>query len=136
MDLENIMDITLFTDSVRQWAKRQDEVRAVILVGSYARGSAKADSDVDLVILTQNCDLYLQNRFFQVFGPVRKVRIEDWGRITSIRVWYKDTDLEVEFGLGAPDWVSLPLDEGTAKVLSDGYEIILDKDGWFNFTLP
>ena len=36
------------------WAAEQDEVQAVVLVGSYARGDARADSDVDLVLLVED----------------------------------------------------------------------------------
>jgi Nucleotidyltransferase domain len=34
------------------WARRQPDIRGLALVGSWARGNARADSDVDLVVLT------------------------------------------------------------------------------------
>lgn len=34
------------------WAKEQPTVQAVALVGSHARGTAQADSDIDIVVLT------------------------------------------------------------------------------------
>ena len=37
---------------VTDWARREDDVGAVALVGSYARNSARMASDVDLVIVS------------------------------------------------------------------------------------
>jgi Nucleotidyltransferase domain len=34
------------------WARRRPDIRGLALVGSWARGSARTDSDVDLVVLT------------------------------------------------------------------------------------
>ena len=39
-------------DDVRAWATQRDDVRAVVLVGSYARHSERMGSDVDLTVLT------------------------------------------------------------------------------------
>jgi predicted nucleotidyltransferase len=41
---------------VRGWAARQAGVSGVALVGSHARGAARADSDVDLVLLCEAPD--------------------------------------------------------------------------------
>ena len=36
-----------------------------------------------------------------------------------------------------PDWIALPLDEGTRRVLSDGYCVLYDRAGYFgNPLLP
>ncbi len=35
-----------------QWARTQPDIRALLLVGSWARDAARPDSDVDLVVLT------------------------------------------------------------------------------------
>lgn len=37
----------------------------------------------------------------------------------------------LEFGIVEPSWISLPLDDGTRKVLSDGYKVIIDKEHYF-----
>jgi hypothetical protein len=62
---------------------------------------------------------------------VVKFQKEDWGRVTSLRVWYDNSGLEVEFGVTTPVWMEKPLDEGTRRVLSDGYKVLLDKDAFF-----
>jgi hypothetical protein len=59
---------------------------------------------------------------------VKNIAIEEWGKVTSLRVWYA-TGLEVEFGLAGQDWIEKPIDEGTRKVLQNGYEALLHRTG-------
>jgi predicted nucleotidyltransferase len=125
------MDISNFMDDVVEWAKQNDDIRALILVGSHARGEARMDSDIDLLIITTNPDRYIDNPFIDRFGKVARFQKEDWGAVTSIRAWYVQHDLEVEFGITTPAWIESPLDEGTFRVLSDGYVVMLDKEGYF-----
>ena len=42
---------------------------------------------------------------------------EYYGACTSIRVWYED-GREVEFGIVEPPWISMPLDNGTYRVVA------------------
>ena len=42
-----------FLDSAAQWAREREDVAALVLVGSWARGTNRPDSDIDLVILTE-----------------------------------------------------------------------------------
>lgn len=53
------------------------------------------------------------------FGIVCNSKIECYGTCTSIRVWYQDEN-EIEFGIVDPSWISLTLDSGTRKVLTEG----------------
>ena len=126
------MDISYFLKSVEEWAKLNEDIRALILVGSYARGEAREDSDIDLVIITSNRHLYINNGFINNFGKVAKFQKENWGRVTSIRAWYESNGLEVEFGITTPIWIERPLDEGTIRALTDGYKVIVDKENYFN----
>lgn len=48
--------------------------RRIILFGSRARGTAKADSDYDLLIVAET-DLPLEDRIFQARRAVRDVRV-------------------------------------------------------------
>lgn len=68
--------------------------------------------------------------FTREFGEVYEQQTEYYGACTSIRAWYDDGK-EVEFGIVEPSWISMPLDAGSYKVLSDGYEIIIDKKRYF-----
>lgn len=125
------MEITKFISDIEKWATENDMVNSVILVGSYARGQAREDSDVDLCIISTTPKMLISDEsFIEEFGKVIRKNKEQWGRVTSIRVWYED-GLEVEFGITSPLWISKPLDEGTFKVLSDGYKVIIDKKYYF-----
>lgn len=101
----------------------------MLLVGSHARREARADSDIDLVILTDTPGKYLDTiSFAEDFGAIERTVKEDWGRVAAVRVWYGD-GVEVEFGITMPEWAALPLDPGTQRVISDGVRIIFDRDG-------
>ena len=120
-----------FIEAVKQWAEENGKIESVIIVGSYARGTNTVTSDLDLVILTPCRDEMVENQAFtELFGEIAKRQTEYYGACTSVRVWYQN-GMEVEFGLVKPSWISVPLDQGTHKVLSDGYKVILDKKSYF-----
>ncbi len=121
-----------FINEIKQWGTENTNIKSIIIVGSYARGTNKATSDIDLIIITTNKDEMLNNQnFIELFGEVERTQTEYYGACTSVRVWYKNGP-EVEFGLVTPDWIAQPLDKGTYIVLSDGYNIIIDKNKYFN----
>ena len=120
-----------FLKDIKQWAKNEEQVESIIVVGSYARGTYKETSDIDLVIITSKKNEILKNQnFIKLFGDVKKSQIEYYGACTSIRAWYKDGK-EVEFGIVNPTWIEKPLDKGTNKVLNDGFKVIIDKKDYF-----
>jgi predicted nucleotidyltransferase len=113
---------------VRAWASSESLVEAVALVGSHARGDARPDSDVDLVLLSSEPEALLREReWLTRFGVVESVVSEDWGRVTSLRVFYAN-GVEVEFGVAGPDWAADP-DEGTRRVVEDGFAVVWDPRG-------
>lgn len=117
------VDVRGFLQRFTAWAKAQPDILAVALVGSYARGTARPDSDVDLVILTAHPIRYLSDVSWAAsFGEINRYQIEDYGLVTSLRVWYS-AGLEVEYGLTDERWVAIPLDEGTRQVISDGMTV-------------
>jgi hypothetical protein len=121
--------ILAFLDALCRWAHSQPDLAAIILVGSYARGAASEDSDVDLVILTPDVDRYLRERSWaSSFGEATGWRQENYGRLTSVRVFY-DGGLEVEYGFSTPDWAESPIDAGTLSVVMDGMEVLYDPQG-------
>jgi uncharacterized protein len=122
--------IETLLDRVLTWAAGRQDVRGVALVGSYARGTARPDSDVDLVLLAERPDLLVRDTaWLSDFGRVSRFTVEDWGRVTALRAWYAG-GLEVEFGLATVDWATRP-DPGTLRVVSDGFRVLLDRDGAF-----
>jgi predicted nucleotidyltransferase len=123
------MEIDPFLTDLRDWAAGQSEIIGVLLVGSHARGQAREDSDVDVVILARRPESYLDDvTFVDRFGQRVRFETEDWGALTSVRVWYAE-GLEVEFGLTRPEWAALPPDPGTREVVSDGARILFDREG-------
>ena len=113
--------------TAQAWAGDRPDVAAVFLVGSQARGQARPDSDVDLVILTSEPGRYFEDRtWLEAFGAVERWQTEDWGRVQALRVWYRGGP-EVEFGLTSADWADEPLDEGTRRVLQAGFVVVFDR---------
>jgi len=121
-----------FLNALKKYAINNSDVQSVIIVGSYARGTNTATSDLDLCIISTSKSEMIENpNFIKVFGAFEKKQIEYYGACTSIRVWYEN-GFEVEFGIVEPSWISLPLDVGTQKVLSDGYKVLVDKVHYFS----
>ena len=97
--MKNINDIRDFLDDFIAWASAHGDVQAIALVGSYARGAARDDSDIDLVVLTNQPQRYHEElKQIERFGTVKKYQTEDYGKLTSIRVWYQN-GIEVEYGI-------------------------------------
>jgi hypothetical protein len=75
---------------------------------------------------------YLQETgWAQSFGIIDQQQIENYGKVTSLRVWYAGR-YEVEYGFTDETWCGLPLDEGTKKVISGGTTILFERRsmGW------
>lgn len=120
-----------FFTSLKNWALADPRMEALIIVGSHARGTARADSDLDLVVLTTGkADMLRDQSFTGLFGEVERQQTEEYGACTSVRAWYRD-GMEIEFGLVEPFWISMPLDPGTEGVLRDGFRVLVDKRGAF-----
>lgn len=97
--MKTIEHVREFLDAFVAWASDQSDVQAIALVGSYARGAAKDDSDIDLVILTDQPKKYLDDlKWTERFGNVEKHQTEDYGKLISRRVWYRN-GVEVEYGI-------------------------------------
>lgn len=120
-----------FLDKLKKFGDKTSHIKSIIIVGSYARGENRKDSDIDVVIITKDKPNLIKNQeFIDEFGKVLTKQIEYYRACTSIRVWYENS-LEVEFGIVDTSWISIPLDSGTYKVLSDGFKVIIDKNGYF-----
>ena len=118
--------------AVASWAENHVDIVSVALVGSHARGNARVDSDVDLVLQCASPARYLGDlSWISEFGVAKDVSVEDYGVVQSVRVFYEDGP-EVEYGITSSEWATLPLDEGTLKVLRDGVKVLLDRDGSLN----
>jgi predicted nucleotidyltransferase len=116
-------------DDVRRWAEVREDIRTLAVVGSHARGDARPDSDVDLVVVCSDPARYLNDiAWVRTFGEVVELSSEDWGLVQSLRVPYRNGP-EVEFGIAGTMWTVIPPDRGTAQVVGDGCSMLLDRDG-------
>lgn len=120
---------------VSQWAACRDDLVAVALVGSWARQTARVDSDIDLMFLTDNPASFRQNdrwmneiHWAVVDAKVNEWKDKDYGAIWSRHVYLND-GTAIEFGFGFLSWASVnPVDAGTFRVVSDGCQVLYDPE--------
>ena len=113
----------------QRWAAVRPDVAALALVGSWARGTQGPRSDVDLVLLTDDPSFYVDSdSWISELGAHAVARTTRWGAIIERRLRLSD-GLELEFGIGRPDWAQVaPLDPGTARV-AQGMRVLHDPRG-------
>jgi uncharacterized protein len=129
----NTETVNLILEEVTQWASHRTDIAAAALVGSWARGAARVDSDIDLMFLAANPASFRQDERWinEIQWAVVDAEIADWkdqdyGVIWSRHV-YLNNETEIEFGFGFPSWASVnPVDAGTFRVVSDGCRILYD----------
>lgn len=123
-----MMDVSTFLQHVGAWAGHQPGVTAVYLVGSHARGDPSSSSDIDLVVLAEDPERFIRDQeWASTFGTITRSQVEEWGRVTSLRIWYAD-GLEAEFGLTDPGWNTETDDEETRAVIEEGYRVLYVRD--------
>lgn len=125
---ERIAEAEAVVSAVRGWAARHDDVRGVLLVGSWARDSARMDFDVDVVVLTDAPGHADPDVWLGLLGG-RVVRRQQWGPLSEIRL-ERPSGLKVEMGVTPVNWAATtPVDAGTYRVVHDGHRIVHDPDG-------
>lgn len=132
MDVERL---GLLKARIHAWVAAQPDICAVVLVGSWARGQARPDSDVDLVVLVDEPDVRLKDTaWLAQIGAVEHVRVESYGAVTSLRVDFAEANLpQVEFGIAPERWARMSrTDPGTISVVRDGFSIWWDPEDRFH----
>ncbi|MGB6300502.1 MAG: nucleotidyltransferase domain-containing protein [Rivularia sp. (in: cyanobacteria)] len=128
---------------VKNWAEIRSEILALALVGSYARGEATADSDIDLMLIAYNTEFFRQNYdwMYEINWESINYKIltfddAQYGAVWSRHIYlnrYKtkySTNLKIEISFGLPRWASIdPIDSGTFAVVSRGCKILYDSQG-------
>jgi ribosomal protein S18 acetylase RimI-like enzyme/predicted nucleotidyltransferase len=122
-------DAHAWLDRLPAWAEPRRDIIGIALVGSYARGTERPTSDIDLVLIADDTARYLANdAWLEEIGPPALIAVEDedWGLLKSRRARYAG-GLEVEWGVAPAAWCSIaPLDFGTAVVVAGGMRILHD----------
>jgi predicted nucleotidyltransferase len=122
-------EVSDLLSAVTSWAETRADIRAVAVVGSWARDEATMTSDLDLVVLTSAVGHYLStDGWYGFLGPTEPVHTAEWGVLTERRARVL-SGLEIEFGFAPLSWASTnPLDPGTLSVVRDGCRILHDPD--------
>jgi hypothetical protein len=104
-------------------------------VGSWARAAAQMDSDLDVIVLTDDPVPFLGGAGWveSATGEVAPVvRSQAWGPILTERRVRLASGLEVEIGFTTSQWSATdPVDAGTERVVRDGCQPLFDPDGMF-----
>jgi uncharacterized protein len=122
---------------VLEWAKALPTICAVALVGSHARGTARADSDIDLIVLTTDPQRFRADTAWLraidwnvIAARPAEWQDEDYGVLWSRRMWLEPNRDEVEIGFALPSWAEVkPIDPGTQRVITDGCRALHDPEG-------
>jgi RimJ/RimL family protein N-acetyltransferase/predicted nucleotidyltransferase len=116
-------------DHVAQWARSRPDMVAVAVVGSRARGTARGDSDLDLVLLSRDPERYFRDESWaQEIGGAQVQGSAHRGALLEQRLTTA-SGLELDVGIGSLRWASTePLDRGTARVTREGLRIVYDPE--------
>lgn len=123
-------EVAALLDHVAEWARSRSDIVAVAVVGSRARGTARGDSDLDLVLLSHDPERYTREESWaQEIGGAQLQGSAHRGLLFEQRLTTA-AGLELDLGIGSPRWASVePLDAGTARVTREGLRIVYDSEG-------
>jgi len=129
MNSEKLEDIL---NLLARFAEADPEILAMALCGSWARGTARDDSDIDLSIIVKDKIRFKDIKWLKTIG-FEKIndKLEHYIDKTYGRVWSRHVFLksgtEIEFSFADESWADCENpDTGTVKVVSDGYRIMYD----------
>lgn len=131
VNTERLREVDAIASKARQLGDSQKEFQAAIVVGSYAYGRPRMDSDIDIVLALADRSRWVSDDAWVaqlLEEPFRLLREQDWGPLRERR-FQTASGFEVEFGLVTSEWFETPVDPGTAKVLTDGCLILTDREG-------
>ena len=114
-------------------AKEDEDIKAIVLIGSSTRNTVKADeySDLDVVIATEKPEGWLYGDCPEKLGSVKISFVEPTlGGGKERRMLY-DGSLDVDMIVFTPDQFEKAIREGVASwVMNRGYEIMYDAEGF------
>jgi GrpB-like predicted nucleotidyltransferase (UPF0157 family) len=123
-------EVEAVAQQLAKWASEQADVRALAMIGSWARGEGRLDSDLDILLLTDTPTPFTtSSEWLSAFGSPQVIRREQFGVISERRVRLR-SGLDVEFGIGSPQWASTPpIEPGTRRVAQQGLRPLFDPNG-------
>ncbi len=117
-----------FIQSITQWSNSQNDIRALILLGSHAR-KARTDrmSDIDLCLfVTHPTDFVDEQTWLHQFAPVWVSVTEREDNHNILKVIF-DPGLMVEVGIYSLDSL-VEMQSTLPPYLEPGYAVLVDKD--------
>ena len=119
--------------AVTRWARRQPDVRAAAVVGSWARGTARRASDIDFLFLSARPKARRASAHWAAslsscaFGSsLRRRMVRRYGVAWSLHAQLS-AGRELELTFVPHSWAALhPVDAGTERVVSDGMLVLHD----------
>uniref|UniRef100_A0A7C3IDW0 Polymerase beta nucleotidyltransferase domain-containing protein n=1 Tax=Gracilinema caldarium TaxID=215591 RepID=A0A7C3IDW0_9SPIR len=86
--MNQYLSFTSFLSQLKKYRTLHKEILCILLVRSFARGTQREDSDIDMVLLTEQKETMLSKlSWVHQFGHLISSQIEDYGRITSSLYW-------------------------------------------------
>ena len=118
---------------VVEWARSRSDVLGLALAGSWARGTAQPNSDIDLILLVSEPAAFRCDECWLAEIRWSETRVAGWHDADYGIAWSRHVQLEppceIEFTFCGPSWAAV--DPGTVNVVSNGCRILLDKVGLF-----
>jgi uncharacterized protein len=131
----NTADANAIVRMVADWSVNHEDIRAMAVVGSWARGDPHQGSDIDLLLLSDRAPEYrlrwewLTEIPFEGAGyHVLSSEDASYGVVWSRHITLLPTAKVESFAQCS--WARTdPVDLGTRSIVTDAFEIIFDKDG-------
>lgn len=118
-----------FKDELIVWAEGHNDIEGLGVVGSYARGEQREESDIDVMVFCANPDNFVSDHaWLGLFGKTKEVAVEDWGGVQTVRAGF-ESGMEIEFNFGRLAWADVPVDPGTTEVVTNGFDVLYDPNG-------
>ena len=128
-------EVKAIIGAIAAWAVRRDDIRAMALIGSWARGNPQQTSDIDLLLLSDHHDEYRRRRKWLTEIDFKRAGFQLRSSNTVVYgvAWSRHLHLlpaaEVELTFAKCSWARThPIEAGTRVVVKDALRIILDKD--------
>jgi uncharacterized protein len=129
------VDVDAIVSAVADWALHREDIRAMALVGSWARGNPHQRSDVDLLLLSDRADEYRHRQKWLAeidlesagFG-IASSEDESYGVVWSFHIALVPAG-KAELTFAPLSWAGAgEVDAGTLHIVKDAFQIIFDKD--------
>ena len=115
--------------NILKYAESDDDIKAIVAIGSSTRSDVKADeySDLDLFIITANTEPWFSGEYPKKFGNVNISFIENTLGGGKERRCIYDEDKDVDMLVFTPEQFEAAIKEGVAQwVMNRGYAVLYD----------